>query len=332
VTDATVYRRFGMAFEGSRPTVRLGDPGIDDAWLWRRRLGVAVATVWYLAFPIVCAIGFISAWGPFGLVDTWQLETFGSNSVILLTILAMPLAFLPLAVARPRRIDGSTPFLLGMRQAFDAAWGPRVDRGEAARQAGLRTARRVTQAMTAVGAVGLVLFAWKGFHDAAAPHAPLPEIGCDRLVDPAFVPPRALRIVGAVADGSRRWARDYSVRQDVHHDVYVALRPVHGPAHARIALVELDRTSPQYDAHARWNMVDAPGAREGTTAVLDDWTADRLRAAGFRLAPHVVLLERRQLHGRNPDPDPIEDVALAIIPASVLLVGLVAWWKSARLE
>ena len=85
-------------------------------------------------------------------------------------------------------------------------------------------------------------------------------------------------------------------------------------------LVELDPTSPQY-APAVWNSVDAPGPREGTLSPLDDWTADRLRAAGFKLADTVIVLERKQLNGRSPDPDPIDDVLIVILGTTVLLVS-----------
>ncbi|RZF65095.1 hypothetical protein EWE75_06865 [Sphingomonas populi] len=323
------YRRFGLAFTGTRPVLTLGDPGIDQAWMQRYRLGKIVAIVWYIAFPILLAAGLISARGPFGWLETWQLRTFGSNSVILLAIPFTPIAFLPLVVARMSRIDRGAPFRLGMRQAFDTTWGPRVSTGIDALPRRLRLTKQIAGAVATIGAVALAGFVAKGVHDSSAPHAPLAEMSHAVLTDPATSLPDAIRVTKVTAERSPEWAHDYRVRQDVHRDVYFALRPA-GEASARaVSLLEVDHTSPHY-GEAIWNMIDPPGAREGVPQRLDDWTAEQLRRAGFRLAPHVVLLERRQLDGRNPNPDPIDDLLYCILAATAAFSGLMAMWVAHR--
>ena len=323
------YRRFDAAFSGTRPVLTLGDPGIDGAWMQRYRFGVTAAILWYIAFPMLMVAGLISARGPFGWLDTWQLRMFGSNSVILLAIPFMPIAFVPLMVARLSRIDRRAPFRLGMRQAFDNTWGPRVRTGPDALPQRWRRTGRIAGAVAAIAAVALAGFVAKGMHDASVPHARLAEMSHAVLTEPLTALPDAVRVSGVTADRSREWAHDYRVRQDVHHDVYFALRPA-AEANARaVSLLEVDHTSPQY-GEAIWNMIDPPGAREGVPEQLDDWTAEQLRRAGFRLAPHVVVLERRQLDGRNPNPDPIDDILYGILAATATFSGLMTMWVAHR--
>ena len=323
------YRRFGLAFAGTRPVLTLGDPGIDRAWMQRYRFGLIFAIVWYIAVPMLFLAGLISARGPFGWLDTWQLRTFGSNSVILLAIPFMPIAFLPMVVARSSRIDQGAPFRLGMRQAFDNKWGPRVSTGPDEMPRRLRRTKRISGTVAAIGAVALAGFVAKGMHDATSPHAPLAEASHAVLTDPATSLPDAIRVTNVTADRSRQWAYDYRVRRDVHHDVYFALKPAGEATERAVSLVELDHTNPQYGAEI-WNMIDAPGAREGMPHLLDDWTAEQLRHAGFRLAPHVVVLERRQLDGRNPNPDPIDDILYCILAATATFSGLMSMWIAHR--
>ncbi len=318
------WRRFDAAFTGPRPVLRQGDPGIDAAWLRRRRLGEIGAALWAVIVPVLLGMGFFSAWGPFGWAATWQLDVFGYNSAIWLTIPLLPLAFLPALVARVMRIGVDTPVLLGMRQSFDARWGPRIEE-EGGVRAIFRRRRRIANWLTVVGAAALVIFAGKGWYDATLPHAPLTEVGYAQLTGTSGALPVAVRLAGAVADRSREWTHAYTVRRVTHQDVYYPLRPVGGAASGPVAIVEMSSISPQYD-RAIWNMVDPPGPREGMPVPIDAWTAGRLRAAGFQLAPRVVVLERRQLNGRDPYPDPITDMVLAIIAASVTLVSALTWW------
>ena len=323
MTAPTPWQRYGPAFTGTRPVLREGDPGIDAAWLRRRRWGQVIAALWVVVVPVALGIGLFSAWGPFGWAATWQLATFGFNSAIWLIIPLLPLAFLPLLVARMRRIGIDTPFLLGMRQSFDADWGPRLEVAGGARTI-FRQRRQIARWLAAVGGVVLAVAAGKGWHDAAMPHALLPEIGYARLANAALPLPTAARVIGAVSDHSREWTHDYTVRRDAHRDVYYALEPTGGRS-GPVAVVEKSSTSPHYET-AVWNMADPPGPREGMLTMLDAWTAGRLRAAGFALAPRVVVVERRQLHGRDPDPDPIADMMIGVIAASVMVVSAALWW------
>ncbi len=54
------------------------------------------------------------------------------------------------------------------------------------------------------------------------------------------------------------------------------------------------------------------------------------RHMGFRLAPHVMVLDRRQLEDRNPNPDPIDDVVFCILAATALFSGLMTMWITHR--
>ena len=329
MTRPTDYRRFGADFTGTRPALRLGDPGIDAGWLRRYRWGAVGGAVWLVLLPVLLAVGFLSAWGPFGRIDSWQLDTFGSGSVILLVILFLPLAFVPLAAAHLLPVDGSTPALLGIRQSFDPRWGPRVVGRPGDARSRLRRLSRLAQGFAAIGAVTLAVFAAKGVHDADSPHAPLPEVGMGRLADPGQPLAHAVRLTGAVADRSKAWEHRYRIRQDSHRDVYYPLRPAGSAAGGAAAIVELDQTNPQYE-EARWNMVDPPGPREGVPELLDDWTAGELRRAGIALAPRVVVLKRQQLGGRDPRPDPLDDFVFALFGFAALFCGLVFWWGTAR--
>ncbi|QYE36386.1 hypothetical protein KZX46_10940 [Polymorphobacter sp. PAMC 29334] len=263
----------------------------------------------------------MSRWGVFGAIDTWQLEVFGSNNVILLAMLSTPLIYVPLVIARPGRINGSTPMLLGMRQAFDNDFGPRIVSDPKKGLATLRTAQRIAFGVMAIGVVVVAAATVKWVHDARSPHARLPSVGYATLIDPATSLPEAATVKDVVADRSIQWAYDFTVRQDAHHDVYYPLRPLGQPATAPVALVERDQTSPQYDAMAVWNMVNAPGAREGVPAVLGTWKADQLRRAGFVLAPRVIVLTRQQLHGRSPDPDPFDNFPFVLVGIVALVLG-----------
>ena len=324
------WRRYGPASTDPRPVLRQGDPGIDSAWLRRRRLGEIGAALWAVTLPLLLMVGFASAWGPFGWAATWQLAVFGFNNPVWLVIPLMPLAFIPSMIARLARIDVDTPFLLGMRQSFDAKWGPRVEEEGGAR-AIFRRRRRGAGWIVVAGAAVLAVFAGKGWHDSTVPHAPLPELPYARLAGGATALPPAVRVTGAVSDRSREWAHAYTVRRVTRRDVYYPLRRAGGPASGRVALVEMSSASSHYET-AVWNMVDPPGPREGLPTLLDEWTAGRLRAAGFALADRVVVLKRRQLDGRSPYPDPITDLVFAIIAGSVTLVAALAWWGARRGE
>lgn len=329
----TDYRRFGADSTGTRPALRLGDPGIDAGWLRRYRWGAMGGAAWLVLLPVLLAVGFLSAWGPFGRIDSWQLDTFGSGSVILLVILFMPLAFVPLAAAHLLPVDASTPALLGIRQSFDTRWGPRVVGRPGDARARLRRLSRLAQGSAVVGAVTLAVFAGKGIHDADTPHPPLPRVGMASLADSGQPLPYAVRLTDAVADRSRTWEHRYRIRQDSHRDVYYPLRPAAsaagGATGGPAAIVELDQTNPQYEA-ARWNMVDPPGPREGVPELLDDWTAGELRRAGIALAPRVVVLRRQRLDGHDPRPDPLDDFVFALFGFAALFCGLVFWWAMAR--
>lgn len=322
--NPATWRSYGPGFTGTRPVLREGDPGIDARWLRLRRVGEVGAALWVVLAPVLLVIGFASAWGPFGWVVTWQLQAFGFNNAVWLTVPLLPLAFLPFLVARVARIGVDTPFLLGMRQSFDARWGPRIEE-EGGVRAVFRRRRRVARWFTAVGAATLAVFAGKGWRDATVPHAPLAAIGYAQLAESAVPLPPAVRLTGAVSDHSREWTHAYTVHRSARRDVYYPLRPIDSPADGPVALVEMSSTSPQYEV-AAWNMVDPPGPREGVPALLDEWTARRLRAAGFPLAARVVVLERRDLNGRSPYPDPLTDLVFAVIAGSVALVASLVWW------
>lgn len=324
MTAPTSWRNYGPAFTGTRPVLREGDLGIDARWLRRRRTGEVGAALWAVVVPVLLVTGFASAWGPFGWAATWQLRVFGFNNAVWLTIPLLPVAFLPVLVARVARIGMDTPFLLGMRQSFDASWGPRIEEKGGAR-AIFRGRRRVARWVTAGGVAALAVFAGKGWHDATMPHEPLPTVGYARLVDAAVPFPPAVRVAGAVPDHALEWTHTYTVRRSTRSDVYYPLRPVGSRAGGPVALVEMSSTSPQYEV-AVWNMVDPPGPREGVPALLDEWTAGRLRASGFPLATRVVVIERRHLEGRSPYPDPITDFVFAVIAGSVALVAALVWW------
>lgn len=330
MTEPTPYRRFDRSFTGTRPRLRLGDPGIDARWIKRRRWGAVVATGWFVLLPLGLGTGFMSHWGVFGQLDSWQLDTFGSGSVILLTLLFMPLMFVPHLVTRAATVDGSTPFLIGMRQAFDNDWGPRVE-GPPGATSTFRTAQRVALGVAAIGAAVLTFAIWKGFRDAATPHAPLPDVTFAALVDPSAPLPDAARMVGVDADRSQQWSHDYRVRADTHHDVYYPLRPIGERADVPVALVELDQTSPQYEPKP-WNSVDAPGPREGLPSVLGDWEAGELRRAGMTLAPRVIVLQRQQLDGRSPFPDPMDDLLYGMLGCVAMFTGSLCWWSFRRVE
>lgn len=329
MTRPADFRRFGAAFTGTRPVLRLGDPGIDAAWLRRYRLSAIGSALSFVLLPVALAVGFLSRWGPFGLIDTWQVETFGSGNVILLVILFMPLAFAPVLAAHLLPVDASTPMLLGIRQSVDPRWGPRVEEAVADTNLRLRRMTRGSQGVAVIGGVVLAFFACKGWRDAYTPHARLPVLDYARLVDPHTSLPHALRVTGAVADRSQGWIYRYSIRQDTHRDVYYPLRPAGQAATPPVALVELDQTSPQY-APAPWNEIDPPGPREGSTEPLDDWTGEQLRHAGIALARHVVVLKRQQLEGRDPEPDPLDDDIFGMLGFVGLLMGLALWWACVR--
>ena len=323
MTAPPPWRSYGLSFTGERPVLREGDPGIDARWLRLRRVGEVGAALWAVLVPVLLVIGFASAWGPFGWAATWQLRVFGFNNAVWLTIPLLPLAFLPILVARVARIGVDTPFLLGVRQSFDARWGPRIEEEGGARTI-FRRRRRVARWVTAGGGVALAVFAGKGWHDATVPHAPLATVGYARLAAAVPLPP-AVRVTGAASDHSLEWTHAYTVRRSTRRDVYYPLRPAGGPAGGPVTVVEMSSTSPQYEV-AVWNMVDPPGPREGVPALLDEWTAGRLRAAGFPLAPRVIVLERQDLNGRSPYPDPITAFVFAVIAGSVALVAALTWW------
>lgn len=326
-TDASRFRRFGLDFTGTRPTIRLGDPGFDASWLRRYRAGSWLAVLWWGFMPMVLGIGLMSAWGPFGAIDAWQLDTFGSGNVILLVILAMPLLALPILAAKLLPVDDSRAFLIGVRQAFDNRWGPKLVNPKADPKRGAQRALVACRIVAGSGAALLCASVAWGVHDADSPHAPLVPMTRGALLAADGHLPHAARVTGLSADRVREWRYDYVVRRDSHLDVYYPLR---GPGSSGPAdVIEVDRTFPQ-DAPAVYNMVDPPGPREGTLSAVDDWTADRLRAAGIAVAPHAVLLERRHLEGRDPDPDPMDAFMPGIVGFTMAFMGVVGWVSASR--
>lgn len=193
----------------------------------------------------------------------------------------------------------------------------------------MRRTQRVGGAVAAVGAVVGIGLTAKAMYDGSAPHALLAEMSHAILTDPATSLPDAIRVTDAIADRSGDWVHDYAVRRDVHHDVCFALRPMGQSGKANVSLLELDKTNPAYAAEP-WNVVDAPGPCEGVPHVLDDWTAEQPRHAGFVLASHVIVLERQQLHDRSPYPDPITDTLFAILSFTLSFSGLMAFWIARR--
>jgi hypothetical protein len=283
---------------------------------------------WYAFLLPVLGIGLISHWGIFGRIDSWQLATFGSENIILLAVLFSPLMFIPRLVTAILLIDQSTPFLLGMRQASDADWGPKVEwRTVAASR--LRAIQRACLIVAGIGLASLIFAVSRGVYDAGLPRPPLPRMSLARLADPSVPLPAAARIVGAAPDLSKRWNYDFRVRQDLRHDVYYALRAPGASAETPAAVVEVDQTSPQNDVKPS-NMVDAPGSREGTLSILGDWEAGEIRRAGVRLAPHVTLLTREQLDGKTPDPQETPNVLFGIFGFVGLIMGIALWWSFGR--
>ncbi|WP_420140058.1 hypothetical protein [Sphingomonas sp.] len=325
--DASFYRSYDAAFTGTRPKLRLGDPGIDVQWMRRRLWGSLVAGTWSgFVLPLI-GLGLMSHWGPFGRLDSWQLETFGSNSLILLAILFFPLIFVPRVITAVMPINRSTPFLLGMRQAYDRDWGPKIE-GYADSPSHFRKVRRACLVVTIVGVTAIVVAIAYGVYDASRPRAPLPQLSLARLADPSAPLPSAARVIGAVPDLSQRWNYHYNVRQDIHHDVYYPLRAPGERADVPAKVVELDQTSPQSEV-ASWNMVNAPGPREGTLSVMGDWEAGEMQHAGVKLAAHVTLLTREQLHGKMPDQG-MTGFFIGLFGFVATLLGGALYWSFGR--
>lgn len=326
--EPSPYRYYGAAFAGTRPTLRLGDPGIDAHWIRRRRWGAIVAACWGTFLLPLIGIALMSHWGVFGRIDSWQLATFGSENIIFLVILCMPLMFLPKIVTAVFPIDQSTPFLLGMRQAFDDKWGPKV-LGKPPAPARFYKARRVLMTIAGVGIAMMIFGIGREVHNANATRPPLPEIPLARLANLPAPLPAAARVTDAIPDLSARWNYDYRIRYDNHHDVYYPLRSPGSPATLSATVVEVDQTDPDDDV-SRWNMVNAPGPREGALSDLDLWKRAEMQRAGVKLAPHVILLTRQQLHGTMPSPEETLDVMMGLFGFVTFFMGGVMAWSFGR--
>jgi hypothetical protein len=310
----------------SRPSIRLGDPGIDQAWLRRHRQGAWTALAWLFGWMAIVCVGVVTKAGVFGWMASLELRLLGSDNPIITALPALAIWLGPGVVVTWMKKDVARPFLFGIQDALDTKRQPVLMLAPDAVPRRLRNMLRASLAIAALCLIPVAIGIWKIEHVGANPPTPLPVVDYARVVSGAALPGHA-RIEGVTAFAGHAWIHDYSIRQDHHRDAYYPLAPAGWTPDQPVQLLERDSTYPG-DKAAPSNQVDAPGPREGALHPLDDdWIKGELQRSGFKLAEPVMLLDRAPLHGIEPSPDTFDlflDYVFPALIAAVIALGLAA--------
>jgi hypothetical protein len=171
---------------------------------------------------------------------------------------------------------------------------------------------------------------WKIEQSDSESRIPLPVLRYSQVASGDALP-TAIRIDDVAGFTQAAWVHNYSIRQTRYRAVYYPLAPAGWTSDQPVHLLEMDSIIVG-DGPAPYNAVNAPGPREGTLHELDDdWIASELRRSGLKLANPVMVLERRQLHGLQPQPDAVDAFADFILPSvSIGFVAALMAWASRR--
>ena len=262
--------------------MRLGDPGIDERWVRRRTLGTTAVVVWMLGTLAMLAIGTPMRLPPFGWIEAWQEATFGGTSPILAVLPFIPLVWAPkLALRLPASAD--RPFLLGIQQACDTTAGPKFQPSNDAQRGTMRRSLAVSAAFLALGICAIVGGIVLAVEESNRPVAtPVPATYDQALASRGNGLP--LRIADATPS-DRTWLQIETVRGHTTRTAWRALRP--SASHGSDVLFQ---STPMFQRDD--GSLSALGkAGIGRTRPMDDWIAERLRAAGFDVAPHPLEFE-----------------------------------------
>jgi hypothetical protein len=313
--------------------LHLGDPGIDENWIRRHRQGGRFMLVWILAWMIVMCAGVLTHVGPFGWLASLELRAIGSDDPVLTALPALILMLAPGLAAMCTRKDASRPFLFGIQDSLDPQRHPILVLPPRNLVRRYRTIWRASLVVCVLCLIALGIGVWKIEHTGSDPRIPLPILRYPQVASGNALP-TAARIDGVVAHTQAAWIHNYSIRQTRYRSVYYPLAPAGWMSDQPVRLLELDSIIVGDDP-APYNAVNAPGPREGTLYKLnDDWIAGELRRSGLKLSNPVMVLERRQLHGLQPQLDAVDAFADFILPAIIIgfVAALMAWASRRQLR
>jgi hypothetical protein len=308
------------------PALHPGDPGIDENWMRSHRHGARFILVWFFVWMIVTCAGVLTHAGPFGWLASLELRLIGSDNPVLTAIPALILTLAPGLVAMCTRKDTSRPFLFGIQDSLDPQRRPVLVLPSRDLVRRYRTMWRASLVVCVLCFIAVGIGVWKIEHSGSGPRIPLPALRYPQVASGNALP-TAARIDGVVAYTQAAWIHNYSIRQTRYRSVYYPLAPAGWMSDQPVRLLELDSIIVGDDP-APYNAVNAPGPREGTLYKLDDdWIAGELRRSGMKLANPVMVLERRQLHGLQPQPDAADAFSDFILPGIAIgfIAALMAW-------
>jgi len=305
-----------------RDVVRLGDPGIDEAWARRRALGGAFVSTWIVATTLAVGAMAAGAVGPVGWIEAVQVRVLGGVSPVMAALPFMVLPFAPL-LAQLLPTDVRRPFLLGMQQASSPTSGPRFEPSVEVRRRDL--ARKVAVATTAMvaGLVALLAGIALAVRESSAPIPPPVIVSYE---DAASGRPRtgSVLVTGAV-EGRASWLERSTTRGSTVRTRWRTLVPPDAPGPARLVESVVVGTD---DANRPRDLVRP--SLVGRLSPLDDWTAARLREAGIPVAGTAIKLERSMGDEGDAVDASMPGALLAIFGFVATVVGGALRWKARR--
>jgi|GEM_PF-3731799 len=274
-----------------------------------RNWGAAVAAVWYLGGFVLLIAGAVMQVGPYAWAQSWQVRHLGSDSATMSFLPGFGILLVPMLVLAllPRRPDW--PFVNGAKDAF---WPDRrASRPVVSTDILVRRMRRSWRVMLVLALacplVGTVL-GWMSLRPGEqAPGSALPTLTMAEAAARGATLPDYARLTGGTPQPDLAWEHDFSIRTTRYQDVYTPVTAPgwrHGDA---VSVLQLESLAD----------FQQPGATEGELSRgLPAWLITSMRAGGVPVADDPVVLKRKKLDGRVPEPDEVGAILAGIFSAS----------------
>lgn len=280
---------------------------LDDARA--RNWGAAVAVTWYLGgFVLLIACAIMQA-GPYAWAQSWQVRHLGADSAIMNFLPGFAILLLPMLVLAllPRRPDW--PVVNGAKDAF---WPDRrAPRPVVSTDTLLRRMQRLRRVMLVLAlACPLVgaLLGWMSLRPGEqTPGSALPTLTMAEAVAPGATLPDYVRLTGGTPQPDLAWEHDYSIRTTRYQDIYTPVTAPGWRSGDAVSVLQL----------AKLADLQQPGATEGELSRgLPAWLIASMRTDGVPVIDDPVVLKRKKLEGRVPEPDDVDAILAGIFSAS----------------
>lgn len=279
----------------------------DDAQA--RNWGAAVAVTWYLGGFVLLMACAVMQVGPYAWAQSWQVRHLGADSAIMSFLPGFAILLLPMLILGllPRRPDW--PFVNGAKDAF---WPDRrAPRPAVSTDILLRRMRRLRRIMLVLAlACPLVgaLLGWMSLRPGEqTPGSALPDLTMAEVIAPSVTLPDYARLTGGTTQPDLAWEHDYSIRTTRYQDVYTPMTAPGWRPGDVVSVLQLETLA----------YFQQPGATEGELSRgLPAWLIASMRTDGVPVADDPVVLKRKKLDGRVPEPDEVGAILAGIFSAS----------------